>query len=108
MSLTALPVSVTDMTDLQAGMQTFTDAAAAAQQVLAINGGTPGSSVFNYATALQAANNIATTSAMVTDALVLGGVPTAGQLQPAGVPQTINELQNLATNYLPGADSVCG
>ena len=99
MSLTALPVTVTDLTNLQAGMQTFTDAAAAAAQAAAINAGTPGATVYSYSLALQAANNIATTAAMVTDALVLGGVPTAGPLQPAGVPQTINELQNLATNY---------
>jgi hypothetical protein len=52
MSLTALPVSVSDLTNLQQGIQFFTNTAEATAEAAAINA--PGStqSVFTYAATL--------------------------------------------------------
>jgi len=54
MSLTAAPVSQTDILNLQAGIQAFTNAAEATAEVALINAGTD--TVAAYATRLEAAN----------------------------------------------------
>src|SRR5262245_4998203 len=105
MSLTALPVSQSDLTALQAGVAVFTDPAAATTQMNNINTNTPpGSSVFSYATTLFQGQVGGTQIAMAVDSLVQGGVPTAGALQPIDKLDPVkNELQNLTVNPGQGA-----
>jgi hypothetical protein len=100
MSLTATPVSQSDLTQLQAGIQASTDANAAASVAQQITNGTPGVSVFSYATQLFNSQTAGTQIAMGVDALIEGGVPTAGALVTPFDPVK-NELQNAAQN--PGA-----
>jgi hypothetical protein len=100
MSLTATPVSQSDLTQLQAGVQAFTDATAAGSVAQQITNGTPGVSVFSYATQLFNAQTAGTQIAMGVDALIQGGVPTAGALVTPFDPVK-NELQNASQN--PGA-----
>ena len=73
MSLTALPVSQSDLTTLQQGVQFFTNPAQAASQATAINA--PGStqSVFTYAASLISANVSFSQVAMAVGAIAEGG-----------------------------------
>jgi hypothetical protein len=107
MSMTAPPVTVGDVQNIQIGMATFTDATAAAAIASQIAAGT--TSLNTYANGLVAsafsvasAGNYAPV-AITVDNFILGGVPRAGVLNVTTPP--INELQNLAINFSgPQAD----
>ena len=96
MSLTALPVSVTDLTTLQQGVQFFTNNNEAAAQVAAINlPGTTTASVFIY-TAQLLQNNIGLSQvAMAVTAIGEGGSIAVGNTT------TPNTLTFLSTQFLP-------
>ena len=96
MPLTALPVSVTDLTILQQGVQFFTNNNEAAAQVAAINlPGTTTASVFIY-TAQLLQNNIGLSQvAMAVSAIAEGGTILVGNTT------TPNTLTFLSTQFLP-------
>jgi len=106
MPLTALPVTQSDLTALQAGIAVFTDPTTAATVANQINTNTPpGTSVFSYATQLFQGQVGGTQIAMAVDSLIQGGVPIAGALQPVDkLDPTKNELQNLTVN--PGQGGI--
>src|SRR5215467_413341 len=95
MSLFTLPVTVSDLTTLQQGIQFFTNTAEATAQAAAIN--TPGtsSSVFIYATQLLA-NNISLSQVAMADTAIMEGGTVA-----VGDNATPNTLQFLSTQFLP-------
>ena len=97
MSLTATPVSMTDILNLQAGIEGFTNAAEATAEVTAINAGTE--TVNAYALRLESANTANSEAVMATVSLMQGGTPTAGKLLTPGSPA--NEFQHLIVDYLP-------
>jgi hypothetical protein len=97
MSLTATPVSMTDILNLQAGIEGFTNAAEATAEVAVINAGTD--TVAAYATRLEAANTANSEAVMATVSLMEGGTPTAGKL--LSPTSTANEFQHLIVDYLP-------
>ena len=106
MSMTALPLTVGDVQNVQIGVGTFTDMAAAQLVVNGSNATPATTSLFAYANSLvssafskPSAGNFAPVAISV-DNLVLGGVPPAGALNAAGA-TTPNELQNLAINFSP-------
>ena len=101
MSMTAPPVTVGDVQNIQIGMATFTDAAAAALIANQIAAAT--TSLNTYANGLIAsafgvasAGNYAPV-AITVDNFILGGVPPAGVLNLTTPP--INELQSLAIKF---------
>ena len=95
MSLNALPVSVSDLTTLQSGIQFFTNTAEATSEMGAINA--PGStdSVFIYATKLLSTNISLSQVAMAVSALMEGGTIAVGDTT------TPNTLTLLSTQFLP-------
>jgi hypothetical protein len=89
MSLFALPVSASDLTQLQQGIEFFTDTNEAATQVGLINAPTPTSTVYSYA-ALLLANNISLSQVvMAVDSLMFGQT------------DSVSELTKLSTQFLP-------
>jgi hypothetical protein len=100
-SLLALPVTATDLTVLQQGVQASTNPAEATTVATQIDNvpAVGGQTVFSYATQLLNANAAFTVDIMATDSLMQGGTPTAGPLLMPTSPA--NELQNLAVSYLP-------
>jgi hypothetical protein len=106
MSMTALPLTVGDVQNIQIGVGTFSDANAAQLVVNGANATPATTSLFMYANGLVAsafgfanAGNYAAV-AIAVDNLTLGGVPPAGPLNAAGA-TTPNELQNLAQGFAP-------
>ena len=96
MPLTALPVSVTDLTTLQQGVEFFTNSNEATAQAAAINlPGTTTASVFIY-TAQLLQNNIGLSQvAMAVTAIGEGGTIAVGNTT------TPNTLTFLSTQFLP-------
>src|ERR1700691_4978767 len=78
MSLTALPVSATDLTTLQAGVQFFTNTGQATSEAAAINA--PGStqSVFTYAASLITSNISLSQVTMAVSAIAESGTIAVG------------------------------
>ena len=101
MSLTALPVSVSDLTTLQQGVEFFTNSNEATAQAAAINSpGTTTSSVFIY-TAQLLQNNIGLSQvAMAVSAIGEGGTIAVGNTT------TPNTLTFLSTQFLPAQVAV--
>ena len=101
MSLTALPVSVSDLTTLQQGVEFFTNSNEATAQAAAINSpGTTTSSVFIY-TAQLLQNNIGLSQvAMSVSAIAEGGTIAVGNTT------TPNTLTFLSTQFLPAQVAV--
>ena len=95
MSLTALPVSATDLTTLQAGVQFFTNTGQATSQAAAINA--PGStqSVFTYAASLINSNISLSQVTMAVSAIAESGTIAVGDTT------TPNTLTFLSTQFLP-------
>jgi len=96
MSLTALPVTVSDLTQLQQGIEFFTNTAEATAQAASINApGTTTASVFIYATQLLANNLSLSQVAMADTAIMEGGTIAVGNTT------TPNTLTFLSTQFLP-------
>ena len=95
MSLTALPVTSTDLTTLQSGVQFFTNTSQATSQAAAINA--PGStqSVFTYAASLINSNISLSQVAMAVSAIAESGTIAVGDTT------TPNTLTFLSTQFLP-------
>jgi hypothetical protein len=89
MSLLALPVSASDLTQLQLGIEFFTNAPEAANEATLINVVPSQDTVDNYANTLLARNISLSQVAMAVDSLMFG------------VTDTTAELGKLATQYLP-------
>jgi hypothetical protein len=87
MSLYALPVSVSDLTQLQQGIEFFTNTAEATAAAAQINAGSL--TVFSYAKQLLADNVPYSQVAMGVDSLMFG------------VTDTVAELTKLSTQFLP-------
>jgi hypothetical protein len=97
MSLFALPVTVSDLTTLQSGIQFFTNTAEATAQAAMINTpGTTTSSVFIYAAQLLANNIGLSQVAMGVSAIAEGGTIAVGTGNTT--PNTLNLLSNV---FLP-------
>jgi hypothetical protein len=97
MSLLTTPVSTTDVLNLQAGIEGFTNAAEATAEVALINAGTD--TVAAYAHRLEVANTATSEAVVATVSLMEGGTPTAGKLLSPTSPA--NEFQHLIVDYLP-------
>jgi hypothetical protein len=97
MALTLTPVSLTDLLNLQAGIQGFTNPAEATAEVALINA--VSDSVAAYAARLEVANAGQSEAVMATVSLMEGGAPTAGKLLSPTSPA--NEFQHLTVTYLP-------
>src|SRR6478672_10854372 len=96
MSLFQTPVTTSDLTTLQQGIQFFTNTNDATAQVAAINTpGTTTSSVFIYATQLLANNIGLSQVAMADTALMEGGTIAVGDSS------TPNTMTFLSTKFLP-------
>ena len=96
MSLTALPVSTTDIQNLETGIQ-FTLTGNAATEAAAINAATPGGpTVFSYGVQLLASNISLSQVAMADSALMEGVTVAAG----TGT-GTTNTLALFTTQFLP-------
>ena len=95
MSLFALPVTVSDLTTLQSGIQFFTNTGEATTEVGSINANTPNDLVFIYATKLLANNISLSQVAMAVSALMEGGTIAVGNAT------TPNTLTLLSTVFLP-------
>jgi len=101
MSLFALPVTVSDLTTLQSGIQFFTNTAEATAEVGSINApGTTTDSVFIYASKLIQNNISLSQVAMAVSALMEGGTIAVGNTT------TPNTLTLLSTQFLPGQVAV--
>jgi hypothetical protein len=87
MSLYTLPVSVSDLVQLQLGIEFFPDTTEATTEAAAINAGTD--TVGNYASALLAKNISLSQVAMAVDSLMFG------------VTDNTTELTKLAIQFLP-------
>jgi hypothetical protein len=89
MSLVALPVSVSDLTTLQSGLEFFTNPAEVTSELTAIN--TPGSpeTVFTYAARLLQNNFLQSQVAMAVDTLMFSQT------------DNVAELTKLCTQFLP-------
>jgi hypothetical protein len=88
---------MTDILNLQAGIEAFTNPAEATAEVTAINAGTD--TVAAYAAKLAVANAGQSEAVMLTISLMQGGTPTAGKLLSPTSPA--NEFQHLTITYLP-------
>ena len=95
MSLTALPVSVADLTTLQSGIQFFTNTAEATAKAAAINAIGATQSVFTYAAELLNSNISLSQVAMGVSALMEGGTVEVGNAA------TPNTLTLFSTVFLP-------
>ena len=95
MSLFALPVSVADLTQLQQGIQFFTNTAEATAEAAAINADEATESVFTYAAKLIQSNISLSQVAMADTAIMEGGTI------PVGDTTTPNTLTFLSTQFLP-------
>src|SRR5271165_3155576 len=97
MSLFALPVTVSDLTTLQQGIEFFTNTAEATAQAALINAGTPGGpTVYSYAAQLLS-SNISTAQVAMADSALMEGATIA-----VGNATTPNRLSLFATAFLPG------
>ena len=97
MSLTALPVTVTDLTQLQQGIQFFTNTAEATAEAALINANTPGGpTVYSYAAQLLSSNISLSQVAMADSALMEGATIAVGNAT------TPNTLTLFSTVFLPG------
>jgi hypothetical protein len=99
MPMTALPVTVGDVQNIQIGVGTFSDAAAATSTANAITAGTTSLNAFAQgivasAFGVKSAGNW-TPVTIAVDSIVLGGVPPAGALGAA------NTLANLSNGFDP-------
>lgn len=92
MSLFALPVTVSDLTTLQQGIEFSTDTVEATAEAAAINSGAQ--TVFAYAAELINANLPFSQVAMATTALMFGETATTAV------------LQNISLNFLPSQVAV--
>jgi hypothetical protein len=90
MSLLTTPVSMTDILNLQAGIEGFTNAAEATAEVALINAGSD--SVAAYAAKLESANTATSEAVMATVSLMEGGTPTAGKLLSPTSPRTSSSI----------------
>ena len=109
MSLTARPVSVDDLLQLQDGLQFFTDPAQAATEAAAINVFfNPTETVYRYATSLLADNISTSMVAVAVTSLMEGGkIPSdVPFLMPIGDAHTPGTLTFLATQFLPAQIAV--
>jgi hypothetical protein len=95
MSLFALPVSVADLTQLQQGIQFFTNTAEATAEAAAINADEATESVLTYAAKLIQSNISLSQVAMADTAIMEGGTI------PIGDTTTPNTLTFLSTQFLP-------
>jgi hypothetical protein len=96
MSLTALPVTVSDLTTLQAGLTFTTNTDQATTQAAKINApGQTTDSVFTYAASLLQTNISLSQVAMGVSALMEGGTVAVGSTT------TANTLTLFATQFLP-------
>ena len=95
MSLTALPVSATDLTTLQAGVQFFTNTGQATSQAAAINALGSTQSVFTYAASLITSNISLSQVTMAVSAIAESGTIAVGNTT------TPNTLTFLSTQFLP-------
>ena len=95
MSLTALPVSATDLTTLQAGVQFFTNTGQATSQAAAINALGSTQSVFTYAASLINSNISLSQVTMAVSAIAESGTIAVGDTT------TPNTLTFLSTQFLP-------
>jgi hypothetical protein len=96
MSLTALPVTVSDLTNLQQGIQFFTNTAEATAEAALINANTPGGpTVYSYAAQLLASNISLSQVAMADSALMEGATIAVGNAT------TPNTLTLFTTVFLP-------
>src|SRR5271165_6204532 len=109
MSMTALPLTLGDVQNIQIGVGTFSDTAAAQQIVNGANATPATTSLNTYATGLISsafgvpnAANYAPVSISV-DSIILGGVPPAGALGSSTTtpPFLPNQLQNLTIGFAP-------
>jgi hypothetical protein len=89
---------MTDILNLQAGIEGFTDAAQATAEATAINAGKD--TVAAYAVRLEQSNIVFSEDVMATVSLMEGGTPTAGKLLSPTSPA--NEFQHLIVDYLFG------
>src|SRR5262249_5482191 len=89
MSLYALPVSVSDLTTLQNGIQFFTNAPEATAETALINNPPFSTTVFSYAQQLLAANIALSQVVMADFALMMG------------VTDTTAHLAAISTQFLP-------
>jgi hypothetical protein len=87
MSLYALPVSTSDLTQLQLGIEFFTNTTEATTEAAAINAGTD--TVYGYAVKLLSNNISLSQVAMAVDSLMFG------------VTDNVTELTKLAMQFLP-------
>jgi len=100
MSLTALPVSASDLTQLQSGLEFITNPTDAANQATAINAPGATTTVFTYAATILNANISLSQVAMATTALMEGGTIAVGNTT------TSNTLTFLTTQFLPNQVTV--
>jgi hypothetical protein len=95
MSLAALPVSVSDLTTLQQGIQFFTNTAQATTEAVAINASGSSQSVFTYAASLLNDNLSLSQVAMAVGAIAEDGTLAVGNST------TSNTLAFLSAQFLP-------
>jgi len=95
MSLTALPVTTSDLTTLQLGVQFFSNSTQAASEVTSINTPGSGASVFTYAASLITSNISLSSVAMAVGAIAESGTLAVGA---AGTPNT---LTHFTADFLP-------
>ena len=95
MSLTALPVTVSDLTQLQQGVEFFTNTSEATTEAAAINAPNATETVFTYAARLIQNNISVSQVAMADTAIIEGGTI------PVGDTATPNTLTFLSTQFLP-------
>jgi hypothetical protein len=94
LSLFALPVSASDLTALQLGIEFFTNASEATSEAGAINTAGSNESVFAYAAKLIQSNFLISQVAMAVDSLMFGQT------------DSVAELTKLSTQFLPAQATV--
>src|SRR5262245_33450010 len=105
MSLYALPVSVSDLTTLQNGIQFFTNVPQATQEAALINNPPFSATVFSYAQQLLAANVALSQVAMADFALMLGVTDNVAHLAAIST-QFLPPQFNVAVTHVPPFDPV--
>jgi hypothetical protein len=95
MSLTALPVTTSDLTTLQLGVQFFSNSTQAASEVTSINTPGSGASVFTYAASLITSN-----ISLSQVAMAVGAIAESGTLA-VGAAGTANTLTHFTMDFLP-------